>query len=491
FDASITAVARNDAHGRLVGYIGLVHDVTERRRATRALRENSAHYQALYEQSSDGIILQNARGALFRMNPAAREMWAIHHGDALPTTMFDLFPRTESRRITELLADVRLDGRATSEFTGRRFDGTEFRADIAMTAVEIDGAHITQAIVRDITARYEAERKVYASEALFRQLAENVDHVLWVCDRAKGGPVYLSPAFEEIWGRSAAELLGSGVRFSEYVHPDDRPLIEDALDLQRGGTPTRTEYRIIRPDGSLRWIRDTGAPLFDEQGEVYRHVGIAEDITERRRDEDQLRERTALVGMLFTELDHRVRNTLMSLISLIDVSRSSTRSVEMFAQILRERVTAISRIHDMLSASHWQPVCILRVLDAMRPHRVPGRIESHGPSFPLPPAQLNAFGMVMHELFTNSMKYGALRVPGGMVDIRWTVDAAGEFCLTWDERGGPRIEVEPTPGLGTRLIEGLTSYDLSGSATLRYPAAGACHEIRCVFRPVSSELLHA
>jgi PAS domain S-box-containing protein len=491
FDASITAVARNDAHGRLVGYIGLVHDVTERRRAMRTLREDSAHYQGLFEQSSDGIILQNARGALFRLNPAACRMWAINHGDALPTTMFDLFGPSEHARVGGLLDMVRRDGRANAEYMGRRYDGTEFRAEISLTAAEIDGAHITQAIVRDVTARYEAERAIRASEALFRQLAENVDHVLWVCDREEGGAVYLSAAFEGIWGRPTSDLLAGKARFTDYVHPEDHQIIHDALEIQCGGTSTRTEYRILQPDGSMRWIRDTGAPLYDDHGAVYRHVGIAEDITERRRGEDQLRERTALVGMLFTELDHRVRNTLMSLISLIDVSKNSTRSVESFALILRERVVAIARIHDMLSASHWQPVCILRVLDAMRPHHVPGRIESNGPAFPLPPAQLNAFGMVMHELFTNSMKYGALRVPGGAVDISWTVEESGSFTLYWTERGGPRIETEPTPGLGTQLIQGLASYDLAGSATLRYPVDGARHEIRCTFRPVSSELLHA
>jgi PAS domain S-box-containing protein len=129
-------------------------------------------------------------------------------------------------------------------------------------------------------------------EEVFRQLAETIPEVFWITDPAKRQTVYISPAYEQIWGRSPASLYASPRSFLDAIHPEDRSRVEAALARQAEGT-YREEYRIVRPDGSVRWIRDRAFPVRDANGAIYRIVGIAADITERaehmKRSEERYR----------------------------------------------------------------------------------------------------------------------------------------------------------------------------------------------------------
>jgi PAS domain S-box-containing protein len=126
------------------------------------------------------------------------------------------------------------------------------------------------------------------SEEKFRQLAENISEVFWITDPAKNQVIYISPAYEPIWGRTCASLMQSPQAWQEAIHPADRPRVAEAAQRKRTSGEYDEIYRIIRPDGSVRWIHDRAFPLRTARGEIYRLVGIAADITEFKRIQEEL-----------------------------------------------------------------------------------------------------------------------------------------------------------------------------------------------------------
>lgn len=135
-----------------------------------------------------------------------------------------------------------------------------------------------RALSRKILQRTAALRE---SEQRFRQIAENISEVFWLTDTDTGSCLYLSPAYEKVWGRPREAVYGSAHAFVSAVHPDDRDSVIAALKRVRE-EGFDAEYRVVRPDGSVRWIWDRGFPIEDEDGRVYRVAGIAEDMTDRR-----------------------------------------------------------------------------------------------------------------------------------------------------------------------------------------------------------------
>jgi PAS domain S-box-containing protein len=153
-------------------------------------------------------------------------------------------------------------------------------------------------------ARVQSTLKLRTSEERFRLLAENIREVFWVASPDNQKVDYISPAYEEICGRSCASLYADSMSWLEFVHPEDREWVESGLPQQIEDGYDR-EYRIVKPDGSIRWIRDRTFPVRTEQGQVDRIVGLAEDITERKRAEKDLalaHHRTTVLAQLTREL---------------------------------------------------------------------------------------------------------------------------------------------------------------------------------------------
>ncbi|MEA5471939.1 PAS domain S-box protein, partial [Spirulina sp. 06S082] len=135
--------------------------------------------------------------------------------------------------------------------------------------------------------RQRAELQVRESEERFRQLAENIASVFWMTDPAKQEMIYVSPAYQSIWGRACEEAYTNPLSFIEAIHADDRDRVIAAFPQQICGKYDE-EYRILRPDGEIRWIRDRAFPICNKSGEVYRVAGVAEDISDRKRSDAAL-----------------------------------------------------------------------------------------------------------------------------------------------------------------------------------------------------------
>ena len=148
----------------------------------------------------------------------------------------------------------------------------------------------TLALEREISDRTQTEDQLRKTMQQLRQLAENITDAFWIRDLEETRMVYVSPAYEKIWGRSCKELYQSPHAWLEAIHPEDREAVAAAMLTKQATGEYNQEYRIVRPDGALRWIRDRAFPIRDGSGNVIRIVGIAEDTTDRHRLEREILE---------------------------------------------------------------------------------------------------------------------------------------------------------------------------------------------------------
>jgi light-regulated signal transduction histidine kinase (bacteriophytochrome)/CheY-like chemotaxis protein len=178
---------------------------------------------------------------------------------------------------------------------------------------------------------------------------------------------------------------------------------------------------------------------------------------------------------LIAELNHRVRNILGLIRGLVAQSRNSANDVDIFATILGDRVHALARAHDQITAKNWGPGS-LAILIATEAGAYLGtgaaRVHASGPAVLLHPQAFSAMALVVHELMTNAAKYGALSGQDGHVRIEWELDADGALALDWSEVGGPPVQPPLRQGFGTTIIERSIPHELGGEAEIGYHPAG-------------------
>jgi len=265
----------------------VVRDISERIRAEESLRQ----FRAAMDLSPDLILLIDRAGMRFvDVNETACRLLGYSRTELLELGPQDVAPlsRGDLARAYDRIIDGDSDG-TTLEMRHRRKDGSLLPVEVVRRAVPSRDGHIIVVIARDITERQRAEAELRKSHERFRQIAENIREVFWVTDPDKNQMLYISPAYEEIWQRSCESLYASPWTWVEAIHPDDRERILKAVRQKQLRGEYDEEYRIVRPDGSIRWIHDKAFPIRDEEGRIYRVVGIADDITERRQAEAQIR----------------------------------------------------------------------------------------------------------------------------------------------------------------------------------------------------------
>jgi two-component sensor histidine kinase/CHASE1-domain containing sensor protein len=186
-------------------------------------------------------------------------------------------------------------------------------------------------------------------------------------------------------------------------------------------------------------------------------------------------EQASIRNSLTRELNHRVKNTLANVLSIIALTRRRAKSLDEFVEGLDGRIRALSATHDLLTQSDWGTTQIRAVVDAeLAPYRQTDehRIAIDGPDVPLAPNDALSLGLAIHELATNAAKYGALTRPGGEVSVRWDLVAAQRVRLEWKERGGPPVKATRGRGFGTDLIEKIVANELDSPVLLDFAEEG-------------------
>ncbi len=325
----------------------------------------------------------------------------------------------------------------------------------------------------DITRRKQAEVANLESDQRFQALSEAAAQAVWTTD-ADGLAVRDSPSWRAFTGQTLEQWLGWG--WLDAIHPEDREEVErqwhDAVESQ---SPITLEYRLWHAEsGDWHPTLMRAAPLDRQNGWVRGWVAMSTDIAERRHAE--LRQRA-----LVDELQHRVKNVFANINSLMSLSRRSSHDLDDFIERFGQRLAALERSQSLLgSRSGLGEGYDLRdiVMSELRAHGAEGRTSVAGASLPVNRGLAQAFGMVVHELATNAVKYGALAQQRGRIHISWT-KMEGEqerLVFTWRETGVSISEPPSEAGFGSELIRNVVPYMVKGSTKLDFEADG----VRCL-----------
>ncbi len=193
--------------------------------------------------------------------------------------------------------------------------------------------------------RQNAETAREESEERFRQLTEAIQDVFWMVDAQKNEVLYVSPAYEQIWGRSVASLYESPSSWTDALHPDDRERVLHGVANRANYSAFDEEYRIVRPDGEVRWIRDRAFPITDPKGTIQRVAGVARDVTEQRTLQEQFRQSQKMeaIGQLAGGVAHDFNNILAAIIMQTELVIMSPYATEAIRKDLRDVCAAAER----------------------------------------------------------------------------------------------------------------------------------------------------
>jgi PAS domain S-box-containing protein len=276
------------------------------------------------------------------------------------------------------------------------------------------------------------------------------------------------------WDAGQYRIFGVDPENFELTYDNIRPLIYPE-DLERieglvaGGIADKAtfqaEARIIRPNGELRWCICAAAMTMNAEGRIIQVSGVTVDITDRKEAE----ERQALLAR---EVDHRARNALAVTQSIVHLTRAS--NIKGYIAAVNGRIGALSRAHALLSESRWQGADLATLIDdELAPYGISGaaKIEVSGPAISLEPATAQILALALHELATNAVKYGALSLASGMVDVSWALNS-GNLILQWIETGGPPTKAPSARGFGTKLITATCETQLGGKTKFGWLTEG-------------------
>jgi PAS domain S-box-containing protein len=274
--------------------------------------------------------------------------------------------------------------------------------------------------------------------------------------------------------RQSFQISADSIR--ALVHPDDwRSLHEVSERMTAGARTQQSEFRVVRPNGDTRWCIGTAAASVDAAGNVVRLSGVTIDVTDRKEAEERQ-------VLLAREVDHRARNALAVIQSIIRLTRATT--VGEYVSAIEGRIKALARAHTLLSDSRWNGADLATLVnDELAPYRAGDKIQWRGPDISLQPATAQGLALALHELATNAAKHGALSSPAGKIRLDWDL-RPDVLTLHWVENGGPATAPPSTRNFGLKVIVASIEQQLCGKTDFHWDPKG----LRCKVSIPRSEL---
>lgn len=460
--------------------VSLVEETAERMwaaigraRAEAALRDSEERLRGFAEASSDVLWIANAETRrLEYLSPAYEEVW----GEPRATIMADLGRWTE--RLHPEDAVHAGDGfgrllrgeRYQAEYRIVRPDGgVRYIQDTGFPIVQ-DGRVVRVAgVAQDLTERRLVELALAGNERRLRGLMEALPQLVW---RGSGDAqwIWASPQWTAYTGQTDTESRGEG--WLDALHPEDR---EGALKAWAGAATFggfQIDYRIRDREGVYRWFRTQARPIRDEDGAIREWVGTSTDVDELLRLQRHQR-------LLLAELQHRVRNTLGVVRSIVRRTAGTSRTVEDMEGHLQGRLSAFSRVQAALTRAAEAGVELAHLVDdELLAHaaREGETIRATGPEVNLPPRVAEALSLAVHELASNAVKHGALSTDTGRLKVSWRTenrDGAEWLHFTWQEFGVRVPANAPArEGFGLELLERSLPYELDARTRAEFLPTG-------------------
>ncbi|MBV9813243.1 MAG: PAS domain S-box protein [Acetobacteraceae bacterium] len=451
--------------------------------------EDSELLRWVMESATDfAIFTVDPNGIVTSWNVGAERMLGYEEAEILGNSGDVIFPPEELSAAEDERRRALAHGRAEDDRWQLRKDGTRiWVSGMLMRIAEQDRGFVK--ILRDRTSQHRAEQQLRASEEMFRVLATNIPQLVFR-SRSNGDRTWASPQWSIFSGLAFAESLGHG--WLDAIYPDDREAtLAKWLEAQASGE-YYCEHRLRRAaDGHYRWHQTRAVPLKGSGDPVAAEwVGTMTDIHELRTLQEQQK-------VLLAELQHRTRNLLAVVQSLVHKTIRSSPSLDEFAAEYDSRLSALSRVQGLLGRTDV-PIELRELVDGEfaahlgREERAE-KVVVEGPTAFLATTAAQSVALALHELVTNAVKYGALGQPRGKVSVRWAIERDG---LTTRARVGWRESGVAMPaggrtrsGYGSELIERALPYQLGTETRLDFEPDGVHCEI--VVPLMAMETVHA
>ena len=489
--ASTTKMPLRDAHGNITGTFGVSSNITERKQAEEAL---------ILERDKLELVTQNIGAGLTIISRDYHAVWANKvtqdlYGDIVGKKCFEahngrseVCPHCGVREVFESGKE-----RVVHEQWGTDAQGNVICAEVVATPLRDKDGKVVAALelVTPITERKRAAEALQESEERFRQLAENVEEVLLLFDPQVNKVYYVSPAYEKVWGRSCESLCASPRSFLAGIHPDDRPVIAASLELSHRSRG-EWEYRIVRPDGTVRWVWDRAFPIRDSAGNVVRIAELVQDITERKQVEAATRqameaaeEANRAKSEFLANMSHELRTPMNAVIGMTelvlatDLDTEQRHCLELVEAAGDSLLKLINNTLDFakIEAGQFDLAAIPFILaDLMEEALRPLAIQAYDKGLemvwalePTIPSPLVGDPARLQQLFVNLVENAIKFTDRGEVVVRVWVESRKEMDLTL------RLDVTDT-GVGipadkvAMVFEAFTQVD--GSLTRRFEGAG-------------------
>jgi PAS domain S-box-containing protein len=284
--------------------------------------------------------------------------------------------------------------------------------------------------------------------------------------------IFVNESFLALTGYDREEVLGKSFNFLVANGSDAEALTRINAEFE-GSSSGGTEVLCRRKGGSEFWAVVFISPVRDAGGDIVQYFASLIDLTKHKEEEVRSR-------MLIDELNHRVKNTLSTVQSIVWQTLRTTTDPEAIRQSIESRLFALSRSHDLLTRERWESAGLLDIAhDALEPFGVSGsradRIVIRGENIRFPPKAALALSIAFNELATNAVKYGALSNAAGSILIAWSADttpAGKRLLLSWKENGGPSVTPPAQKGFGSRVLERGLAHELEGTVHLDYRPDG-------------------
>lgn len=448
----------------------IFRDIKDRKQVAEALHDSEAQYRTLFNSIDEGacIIERLPVGADGRrdyryiaMNKAMQAMFGV--ADLSGRTIREFFPD----EVEDWYDDY---DRVLATGEPLRFEReSQPQGMVLEMFVSRLGGKAGQllAVMQNITTRRRAEEALRHSEERTRALINASSDVVY----------RMSADWQEMHqldGRGfLSDVEGPTLRWIEdYVFPEDQAHLRMAIaSAIRERRPFELEHRVKQANGEVGWTFSRAIPVFDRYGDIIEWFGMATDISGRVKAREQQQ-------LLNHELGHRLKNVLSLVQSIANQTFRQADNLAEAAETYSARLISLGRATDILTETAWADARLHSLGQAalISVGDFSERIRISGPDLDLAPQQALMLTLTLHELATNSLKYGSLSNETGRVDLSWDVTTAADgerqFTLEWRESGGPEISAPAREGFGTRMIGRLLPASFQGTAVLGYEAAG-------------------